>query len=227
MDRVSEVSNVPAESRSPETVTTVPEGQLRVSDRERDDTIDVLSEAATDGRLTLDEYSERAGKALEARTRDDLRVLVRDLGTGMAVREPRPVALPPDSDTTDRVLAIFGSESRRGRWPVPARLESKAIFGEIKIELQDATLHSRVTVIDARAVFGSVVILVPEGVEVQMTGSAIFGNRDCQITQAAPPGAPVVQVRSRAIFGEVLVRHPGWKEGVRNVVEAHLDRHHS
>lgn len=206
----------------------MPEGQLRVSDRERDEAIDLLAEAATDGRLTLDEYSERSGHALVAVTRDDLRVLVRDLAADAAVsavptiqHSPRQ---PVDLGAAERVVAVFGSEVRRGRWAVPGHLFGQAIFGEIRIELQDANLHSRVTVIDARAVFGSITILVPEGVEVQLTGSSVFGSRECQITQDPPPGAPVVQVRGRAIFGEVIVRHPGWKEGVRKVVEGHLDR---
>jgi hypothetical protein len=209
-----------------------PEGQLRVSDRERDDAIDLLAEAATDGRLTLDEYSERAERALTARIRDDLRVLVRDLASagpaGRPSRAAPPSASPaPDPDApVERVIAIFGSEQRRGRWPVPGRLASKAIFGECKIELQDANLHARVTVIDAQAVFGSIEILVPEGVEVQMTGISIFGSRDCRVGRDVPPGAPVVQVRGRVVFGEVTVRHPGWKEGLRGAVEKRVERPH-
>ncbi len=193
------------------------QGHFRVSDSERDGTLDVLAEAATDGRLTLDEYSDRADRALVSVTRDDLAVLTRDLagpapsvgaGSFVAGETPRP----------ERLVAIFGSEHRRGRWPVPARLEAKAVFGECKIELQDATLHSRVTVLEVKAMFGSIEVLVPEGVQVRMSGSSIFGQRTCHIEQDTPLGAPVIEVRGKAVFGEITVRHPGSKDGGRREI---------
>lgn len=177
---------------------------LRVSDRERDDVIDLLAQAATDGRLTLDEYSDRADKALVSVTRADLAVLTRDL----AVAHERLAASALPVPEPERVVAIFGSEHRRGRWPVPARLRVRALFGECKLELQRATLHSRVTVLEVTATFGSVEIVVPEGVDVRMTGSSIFGARECHIDREAPPGAPALEVRGRALFGEISVRHP-------------------
>ena len=204
------------------------EGHLRVSDRERDATIDLLAEAATDGRLTLDEYSDRADKALTSQTRDDLAVLTYDLATVRAASAPPAY---PSADPTripaEKVVAVFSSETRRGRWPVPARLGTMALFGECKIEMQDASLHSRVTVIEANAVFGSIEIVVPDGVEVRMTGMSVFGARTSKVQPGFAPGAPVVEVRGKAVFGEITVRQPGWKEGVRKVINEHLDRRRS
>ena len=57
----------------------VPEGELRVSDSERDATLTVLSQQAAAGRLTLDELEERAGLVLAAKTRADLATVTRDL----------------------------------------------------------------------------------------------------------------------------------------------------
>ena len=57
----------------------VPEGELRVSDSERDATLEVLSQQAAAGRLTLDELEERASQVLTARTRADLATVTRDL----------------------------------------------------------------------------------------------------------------------------------------------------
>lgn len=202
-----------------------PDGHLRVSDRERDETIDVLVEAATDGRLTLDEYSQRADRALTSVTRDDLAVLTHDLAAPSRPGfRPAAVRFGGSRPSYDRLLAVFGTETRRGSWLVPAQLDARALFGECRIEIQEATLHSRVTVIDVQAVFGSVVIVVPDGVEVRTTGMSIFGSRTCDVERDTPPGAPVVEVRGRAVFGEITVRHPGWKEGVRSVIDQHLGR---
>jgi hypothetical protein len=52
---------------------------VRVSDRERDDVVDVLREQAGIGRLTLGEFEERLDEVYSAKTRRDLRQALREL----------------------------------------------------------------------------------------------------------------------------------------------------
>jgi hypothetical protein len=52
---------------------------IRASDQERDSVVDVLRDAYTDGRLTLDEFEERMSAAYAAKTWTDLRQLTGDL----------------------------------------------------------------------------------------------------------------------------------------------------
>ena len=52
---------------------------VRASDAERDATVERLSQATGDGRLTLDEFSQRMERATTARTRGELDRLVTDL----------------------------------------------------------------------------------------------------------------------------------------------------
>src|SRR5215472_292338 len=52
---------------------------IRVSDAERQRAVLVLRDAVVEGRLTLEEYSDRVGHAFAAKTDQDLAVLVRDL----------------------------------------------------------------------------------------------------------------------------------------------------
>jgi Domain of unknown function (DUF1707) len=54
-------------------------GDLRVSDADRDRAISELSEHFQAGRLTTDEFNERSGQALQARTGKELAVLFADL----------------------------------------------------------------------------------------------------------------------------------------------------
>jgi hypothetical protein len=56
-----------------------PSGDLRVSDADRDRAVHELSEAFKAGRLTADEFSERSGEALSARTGSELTLLLADL----------------------------------------------------------------------------------------------------------------------------------------------------
>ena len=56
-----------------------PSGSLRVSDADRDRAIAELSEHYQAGRLTTEEFEDRTGRALQARTTDDLAALFTDL----------------------------------------------------------------------------------------------------------------------------------------------------
>jgi hypothetical protein len=68
---------------------------IRASDRERESVVDVLRDAYTEGRLTLDEFEERTTAAYASKTWDDLRGLTGDLpvepelGSDLAQRRPR------------------------------------------------------------------------------------------------------------------------------------------
>jgi DUF1707 SHOCT-like domain len=68
---------------------------IRASDKERDSVVDVLRDAYTDGRLTLDEFEERMTAAYASKTWTDLRQLTSDLpiepllGADLA-RRPQP-----------------------------------------------------------------------------------------------------------------------------------------
>lgn len=56
-----------------------PPGDLRVSDADRDRALTELSEAFEAGRLTAEEFDERSGQALRARTGRELTALLADL----------------------------------------------------------------------------------------------------------------------------------------------------
>ena len=58
---------------------TYPGGELRVSDADRDRACFELSEAFRAGRLTSDEFGQRSGRALSARTGSELTTLLADL----------------------------------------------------------------------------------------------------------------------------------------------------
>jgi DUF1707 SHOCT-like domain len=59
-------------------------GVIRVSDAERDQAVAELSEHYQAGRLTLEEFDDRSGQALRARTGSDLDGLFTDLPKGAA-----------------------------------------------------------------------------------------------------------------------------------------------
>lgn len=180
--------------------------RVRVSDIERQQTVQLLGDAAAEGRLTLEEYTERTGAAYAAVTRADLARLTTDLPAEGTLAGPAssPPAEPPGRP--ERLLAVFGSDSRRGHWLVPRSLRTKSIFGEVKIEMQDAQLQHPVTTIEATVAFGATTVYVPEGVDVRLIGYAVFGAKDSRMRTPPRPGAPVVEVRCKVWFGSVEVK---------------------
>jgi Domain of unknown function (DUF1707) len=72
---------------------------LRASDADRQAVVDVLAAAFNDGRLKIDEYTERMGFALEAVTRDQLAGLYTDLTPAGPLTVPAPVAASPQQET--------------------------------------------------------------------------------------------------------------------------------
>jgi hypothetical protein len=76
---------------------------IRASDQERESVVDVLRDAYTDGRLTLDEFEERMSAAYAAKTWTDLRHLTGDLPVEPllgADLNHRPQPAPPQPVTS-------------------------------------------------------------------------------------------------------------------------------
>ncbi|WP_433528905.1 DUF1707 SHOCT-like domain-containing protein [Micromonospora sp. CA-263727] len=180
--------------------------RLRVSDREREEIVELLGRATAEGRLTLDEYTERAGAAHAAQTRGELARLTTDLPEAPGRAPARPAGAL--AATSEKLLAVFGSEVRKGAWAVPEHIEARAVFGDCRMELHETRMPRQVITIDAEAIFGDVTVVVPEGTDVRLTGSAIFGSKKSKLSGPVIPGGPVIEVRCRAIFGDVIVRPP-------------------
>jgi Domain of unknown function (DUF1707)/Cell wall-active antibiotics response 4TMS YvqF len=179
---------------------------LRASDADRERVVALLTEAASDGRLTLGEHSERAERAYSARTLGELAALTADLAG--------PSAQPIRLDGRKPVAGIFGRERRDGRWVVPERLGVTVVFGEVVLDLREAVLQSRRSTVLATVVGGTLQLIVPDGVAVEMTGSAVLSRKSQVNAAPARPDMPVIEVRTLALGGRVRIvrpRRPRWR----------------
>jgi hypothetical protein len=99
-----------------------PSGDMRVSDADRDQALSELRVALQLGRISADEYDERAGQALASRTGTELTALLADLPverTGLLAE--RTMA---DSTITERSDAMLAT-----RIAVGASAVGAAVFG--------------------------------------------------------------------------------------------------
>ena len=79
----------------------------RAADTDRDRALDVLTAGFAEGRLTKDEYDERAARVLAARTYGELGPLVADLPAGpLAAPSPYPDAPVPARQAPVNSLAV-------------------------------------------------------------------------------------------------------------------------
>lgn len=183
---------------------------MRASDADRDRVADILREALAEGRLDAEEHGERIDAVYRAKTLAELEPIVSDLPAAPAA--PRADAAyggygPAGADgAEERLVAVFSSNVRRGRWRIGSRTAVFSLFGNIEIDLTEATFTQRLTTINATSVFGNVEVRVPENVSLRGNGTGVFGNFEVHTLEAADPEAPVVVVNGRAVFGSVEAR---------------------
>jgi len=187
---------------------------LRASDADRELVVTLLTEAAADGRLTLDEHADRSGRALSARTIGELTTLTADLTPPGG----QPIRLYPRR----LVTAAFARERREGRWVVPESLPVTAFFGNVVLDLRDAVFQSPRVTIYATAVAGQIRLIVPPGVVVSMDGRSFLGVRSVRDRGSAGraaegAGAVVLDVRTLTFGGAVkavTARRSRWRAGL-------------
>ena len=200
----------------PNNVGPIAGGNLRASDADRDQVATLLSTAYAEGRLSREEHDERIDQLMAAKTFDDLLPITQDL---VIVGPPAPVATPQSSsrfaiDTTgqnaesDKMIAIFGGVTRKGRWRVRKNTHALALFGGMDLDLRDAIFEAPVVEISGFWCFGGLDIKVPEGIEVQDQTAGIFGGTDVRDVGDPAPGAPTLVIKGMSLFGGVSIKGP-------------------
>ena len=186
----------------------------------RDETITLLSECFARDVLTVEDFERRVGLVHGARTLAELGAAIEGIRTGGlsaqaggeaagALRRAAPGAAPfMSAGDHDRAIAVFGETKREGAWTPARRNTVVAAMGSAVIDLREAHLGPHQTVVNAFAFMGGVEVIVPPGVHVECSGSAIFGSferRKEYATALVAPDAPTVRITGFAMFGGVEI----------------------
>lgn len=202
-------------------------------DEAREKAIDLLSECFAQDRITMEDFERRVtlaqeaaslpelGKALEglrggaqgvgtagtvqagAVQADDLAMVAR-MGADLPAGRIRP---------TDRAVAVFSETKRSGPW-IPARRNTvAAVMGSMVLDLREALLGPGETLFTVTAVMSSVEVVVPPGLHIECSGSAILGSFEQRGTRSVLPlgDMPLVRIDGFAVLSSVEIeyRHPG------------------
>ncbi|MGO9581360.1 MAG: DUF1707 domain-containing protein [Acidimicrobiales bacterium] len=147
----------------------------RAGDSDRDRVVTLLRDHCVAGRLTLDEFSERTGLALAARTRGEL-------------------------------VAVMSESESKGRWRLGGHTSVVAVMGQCHVDLSRAEIDGPEILITALGIMGVIEIVVPEGIDVEVTGLSIMGQRSISMRDVPVlRGSPRIRVRAFPIMGEVIV----------------------
>jgi hypothetical protein len=170
----------------------------RASDADREAAVGRLEVALGEGRIDLDEFGQRAGAAYAAVTTAELDLLTADL----------PSSTPPveivGTRTPRYLRSVFGDVRSAGP-TAPER--AGTVFGDVQIDLRPLRTAANRVELHLSTVFGSVDVIVSEGVDAELDGWTLFGERR---TDLAPvrrlPGTPLVVVHARTVFGDLRLR---------------------
>ncbi len=179
---------------------------VRASDDDREQAAEQLRQAASQGRITVDELEERLQAAYAARTEGELVPIVADLP---AARE-RPAGRLPvrrGEGGTRWLVSIMGGHDRQGHWRIAPRLTVVNIMGGSDLDLHEAELADDEVVITVFSLMGGTDIRVPDGLNVEVSQFAFMGGNSVELGPSHPdPGGPVVRIRILSIMGGSDVR---------------------
>ena len=180
----------------------------RAADTDRIQVAQLLTDAAAQGRLQMSDYEDRLTRAYAAKTYDELERLRSDL-LGSSVSPQRGGACKPAPSML--LLAIMSAFERRGRWNVPKKLTTFALWGGGVIDLRYADFTSPEVEIHATSIMGGQTILLPPEVNVEIRGHGVMGGFDHHVAGDGTPGAPTVKIRGFALWGGVGIKRKNRK----------------
>jgi hypothetical protein len=173
---------------------------VRASDADREAVVSRLQTAVAEGRIDLDEFGQRAHAAYAAVTRAELDLLVADL----------PANAPPRVEivgtrTPEEVSSVFGDIRLTSRSTPPRR--ASTVFGDIRIDLRGLRTDADRLDLYLSTVFGDIDVIVAEGVDAELQGRTVLGDRKVELAAVQRlAGTPLIVVHAKAVFGDLRLR---------------------
>jgi hypothetical protein len=181
----------------------VPSG-VRAGDAEREATVARLQTAVGEGRISLDEFGQRASAAYAAATTAELDQLLADLPSP-ASAVPAVGEIVGERTTTEPTFSFLGDVKVTATTGVPRQVGT--FLGDVKIDLRGLRTAEETIELQLYTVFGDVEVIVSEGVAAENGGLTLLGKRKTDL--AAVPrlaGTPHVVVRGWSLVGDRKLR---------------------
>jgi hypothetical protein len=156
------------------------------------------------GHIDADRFDTAVAGLLAATTDAGLAEVVRSLPPPVALTSPdRRLAQPLEIHSGMRRLRLGG------RWQVARETHVSADLGSVTIDLTEAESDDRVVELHVYTGWGSITIIVPRNVGVQIIQHR--GGVDSRLDPPLP-GSPLVRLDVTTSIGKIRLRHPGPRE---------------
>ncbi len=170
--------------------------------------------------IDVDEFERRLARAHESDNRDSLKSLIRDLpvlrddSAAESAGSDSPVAWNRGKvKKDDTMIAVMGGVERGGAWTPARYTKIFAMMGGVDLDFTDAKFPPGTSELDIFCLMGGVEMIVPEGVNVEMSGIPIMGGFEDKVGHSGYEGGPTLRIRGVALMGGVEVKPPKRKKG--------------
>jgi hypothetical protein len=187
------------------------ESLVAVRDR-REAVIARLSDAYAADLFDVDELDHRLDLAHAARTVAELDTLVEDLGaptTALTVAAVASVVATDDPSrlATKKQRVIMSSIERRGRWTAPKHTDLRVFWGNAELDFREASLALGVTTIDVRVTMGSLELVLPPELAIDVDVSSVMGSVEerHRLPVDPDPSRPMLRVTGRVLMGSLEI----------------------
>jgi hypothetical protein len=184
-----------------------PAAGIRASDAERDATLERLSAATGDGRLTLEEFSQRMDRATTAKTRAELDRLVADLPADASAASSTVAERGPGRPSWH--ISPIGGLRVSGPWRMERSVIVVSLIGGADLDLSQAQLAAPEVTLTKVSLLGGVSIAVPPGIRVDASGFSLIGGASVDAGPEPGPGAPTVHIRAFSLLGGTRIYRGG------------------
>lgn len=153
------------------------------------------------GQIDADRLDTEVAGLLAAQTEGQLAGLVRSL--------PSPVAFTSPDRRLDRPLEIrslFGALRLAGQWQLARETHIGSDIGAVRLDLTQAEFDDHVIDLHVYCGCGSITIIVPRGIAIQVTRHR--GGVNSRL-EPPVPGLPLIRLDATANIGNIRLRHPG------------------
>lgn len=192
---------------------------LRISDNDREQVATILRDAASEGRLTPDESSERISRLSGLRTYGELDELVADL----------PVSRPSTTLVTSGTLGLLqpandvlhldggvSTEIRTGPWELPRSIRLSGTLGHIWMDCSQAICPHPQVDVEVSGGLGSITVVLPPGWAANIDQvKKSWGSARSKVVGRPTPGSPILMFTGNMGMGSLVIRHPNWYDRFR------------
>lgn len=130
--------------------------------------------------------------------------LARALGVETLSQEPSGVRSVAAARS---IVSVFGSSSRSGVWKPSSRVNIVSVLGGCEVDFRQALLEPGVTSVQVVGVLGTVGVVVPSDISVEVIGTGIMGifRHDAGSSESELSSEKILRITGVSVMGKVSV----------------------